>query len=79
MYMHTHIPVLLNKKTESVRVIQMGITVHIQVVVTIHGQTVITGTSKIDQILHSNAPPPPGQINRVRLNSEPSKYTSPTT
>jgi hypothetical protein len=46
MHMHTHIPVLLNKKTESVRVIQMGITVHVQVVVTIHGQTVITATSR---------------------------------
>jgi hypothetical protein len=66
MHMHTHIPVLLDKKTESVRVIQMGITVHIQVVVTLHGQTVTTATSRMDQILHSNDPPPPGQITGVR-------------
>jgi hypothetical protein len=44
--MHTHVPVLLDKEAESVRVIQMGITVHIQVVVTIHSQTVTTATSK---------------------------------
>jgi len=79
MHMHTHIPVLLDKKTESVRVIQMCITVHIQVVVTLHSQTVTTATSRMDQILHSNDPPPPGQINGVRLNCEPSKYMSPTT
>jgi len=79
MHTHTHIPVLLDKKTESVRVIQMGITVHIQVVVTLHGQTVTTATSRMDQTLHSDDPPPPRQINGVRLNSEPSKYMSPTT
>jgi len=57
----------------------MGITVHIQVVVTLHGQTVTTATSRMDQILHSNNPPPPGQITGIRLNSEPIKYMSPTT